>query len=301
MTTPVLVIGRSGQVAQALQQASWPKGYLVEVHGRETLDLTDRRAVAMIALQTRWAAVINAAAFTSVDKAESEPDLAFAVNAHGPALLADVCAQAGIPLIHISTDYVFDGTKAGAYVESDLVNPLSIYGMSKEAGESAIRERHALHVILRTSWVFSATGQNFVKTMLRLGRERQVLSIVADQYGRPTAAADIAAAIRTIVATLLAGKRDGFGTFHLAGAGATTWHMFANEIFRQAALRGLAPVPELAPISTADFPTPARRPANSVLDTARVEAVYNIVPRNWEAGLTEVLDILIGKPVKSAS
>jgi dTDP-4-dehydrorhamnose reductase len=300
MTTPILVIGRSGQVAQELMKVAWPADYLVETRGRDTLDVSDHRAIRRAVAEKQWAAVINAAAFTAVDKAEEERDLAFAVNASAPSHLAEACAGAGIPLVHISTDYVFDGTKTSPYVETDHVRPLSIYGLSKEAGEAAIRERHPMHVILRTSWIFSAAGQNFVKTMLRLGRERPALSIVVDQFGRPTAAADIASAIAKIVRAIGDGKYDGFGTFHFAGAGATTWHAFAKEIFEQANLRGLTSLPELSMIATADYPTPARRPVNSVLDTARIEAVYGITPRPWLIGLRDVLDTLIGIPAGAA-
>jgi dTDP-4-dehydrorhamnose reductase len=296
MTHPILLIGRSGQVAQELMKAAWPEGYHVEARGRDRLDLRDLRAIRSAIAEAPWRGVINAAAYTAVDRAEQERSLAFALNAGAPAQLAEVCAEAHIPLVHISTDYVFDGAKTTPYVESDAVGPLSIYGLSKEAGESAIREHHPMHVILRTSWVFSVTGQNFVKTMLRLGREREGLSIVGDQFGRPTAAADIAGAIVKIVADLAAGRRDAFGTFHFAGAGATTWHEFAREIFAHASLRRLTRLPSLLPISTAEYPTPARRPANSVLDTNRIEVVYGISPRHWEVSLTEVLDHLSCEP-----
>lgn len=297
MTAPgrVLVVGRTGQVARALCATAWGDGLAAEARGRDGLDLRDARAVADAIAQKPWAAVVNAAAYTAVDRAESEREAAFALNAEGPALLARACAGAGVPLVHISTDYVFDGEKTGAYTEGDPVNPLSVYGMSKEAGERAVRDAHDAHVILRTSWVFSETGQNFVKTILRLGRERSAVSVVADQHGRPTAASAVAAAVATIVSALHAGKRDGFGTFHFAGRGETTWHGFAEEILRRAAARRVLSVPELKAITTAEYPTPARRPRNSVLDTARIERIYGIAPRSWTDGLDAVLDKLTAK------
>lgn len=301
MLTRVLVTGRSGQLARALQQAVWPPGYMVEARGRDSLDITDPRAVAAVLAEAPWAAVINGAAFTAVDLAESQRDLAFAVNARGPALLADICAKARIPLVHVSTDYVFDGRKVAAYAEDDQVNPISVYGLSKEAGESEIRARHSMHVILRTSWVFSSTGHNFVRAMLKLGRERSTLSIVADQRGRPTAAADLAAAIVRMVTSLVSGKSDGFGTFHFAGEGSINWYGFANAIFQQAAARGYSLTSELRAIATADYPTLASRPANSVLDTTRIETVYNIRPEPWAVGLSKVLDVLVNESSEHAS
>ena len=196
---------------------------------------------------------------------------------------------------------MFDGTKAGPYVEADPVAPLGVYGASKEAGERAIRERLAHHVILRTAWVFGAHGANFVKTMLRLGAERPALRVVADQRGCPTAAADIAGAIATIAGALVrAPGAAAYGTFHYAGAPATTWHGFAEAIFRAAAARG-APQPTLAAIATADYPTPARRPANSMLDGAKLARAYAIAPCDWPRALERVLDTLVGAPQKVVS
>lgn len=292
-TLKILVVGRSGQVAQALANAVWPR-LSVEVQGRESIDLCQPSSVANVIAGGRWGAVVNAAAFTAVDRAEAEPDMAFAVNRDGPAALAAACAEAGIPLIHLSTDYVFDGTKTEPYSEDDPVNPLSIYGASKAEGEAAVRAQLDAHVIMRTSWVFSATGSNFVKTMLRLAAERTELSIVDDQRGCPSAAHDIASAIVRVTSALIEGKRDGFGTLHFAGAGPTTWHGFACEIFRQAALRGHTAPRRLKAISTSAYPTPARRPANSTLDTARITQVYGIEPRPWAEGLSETLDTLLG-------
>lgn len=294
----ILVVGRSGQVASALQATPWPQTMIMEARGRDSLDLCQPGAAAAAVVQGHWAAVVNTAAYTEVDRAESESERAFAVNRDGPAVLAEACSRAGIPLVHLSTDYVFDGTKAEPYAEDDPANPLSVYGASKAEGEAAVRARLPAHVILRTSWVFSPVGANFVKTMLRLGREREELRIVDDQCGRPTAADDIARAIVRILAALQVGKPDGFGTFHFANTGATTWHGFAHEIFRQAELRGLARVRRLTAIPTSAYPTPARRPMNSVLETGRIARVYGIVPRRWENALSETLDALLG-PVEA--
>ena len=270
----ILVVGHSGQVAGALRTLSPKVGLIVETAGRPVFDVCDREQVNALVTKGSWSAVVNAAAHTQVDQAESEPELAFATNTHGPAALADACAIVGIPLLHLSTDYVFDGTKAGPYLEDDPVNPLSIYGASKADGEHAIRARLAEHVILRTSWVFSSSGHNFVRTMLRLF-DREELRIIDDQYGRPTAAMDIAAAISQIVSALLGGKSDGFGTFHFAGEGTTTWFDFAREIFRQADLRGLPRVPRLSPIQSTRFTT-LRHCAREILCLGRKNSLASM-------------------------
>lgn len=290
----ILVVGRSGQVATALQESIWPEGFVVDARGHDRLDLRQPDVVAATVAEGGWSAVINAGAYTQVDRAESEPDAAFVLNRDGPAALAEACSRGEIPLIHLSTDYVFDGEKSEPYTEDDPVKPASVYGASKVAGEEAVRTCLSQHVILRTSWVFSATGANFVKTMLRVGAERDELRIVEDQHGRPSAARDIADALVHVVTALLTGKQDEYGTFHFANAGATTWYDFASEIFRLAALRGYGPVPRLTAIPTSEFPTPAQRPMNSVLDTKRIEQVFKIQPRHWQEALGEILNTLIG-------
>lgn len=292
----VLVVGRSGQLASALAAATWPAGIQLSCRGRDSLDLRRPDAVAEAVAGGGWSAVVNAAAYTAVDRAETEVDAAFALNRDGPAALAEACARAGLPLVHLSTDYVFDGSREAPWREEDPVAPLSVYGTSKAAGEEAVRRRWERHVILRSSWVFSAAGGNFVKTMLRLAAKRDEIAIVDDQRGRPTAAADLAGAVVAIVDTLLSGKTDGFGSFHFANAGAVSWYGFACEVFRQAALRGFAPIPRLRPIRTDEYPTAARRPMNSVLDTQRIARIYGIVPRPWEDALAETLDVLVGPP-----
>jgi dTDP-4-dehydrorhamnose reductase len=297
MSCKVLVIGRVGQVGHELARATWPVGLAAAFVERDRLDLAHTHEVKRVVTAMRPHIVINAAAFTAVDAAESQREAAFAVNRDGPAALADACREIGAALIHYSTDYVFDGTKQGAYAEDDPVNPRSVYGASKAAGDAAIRERLDRHVILRTSWVYSPVGQNFVRTMLRLGAEREELRIVDDQHGAPTAAADLARAAIEIAAAIDAGGAGeyggGFGTFHFCGGGETTWYGFAREIFRGAAERG-ATVPRIVwPIATADYPLPAPRPGNSRLDCGRIARSYGLVPAPWQAALSACLDELI--------
>lgn len=293
MSTNTLVIGRVGQVAHELTRGAWPSGFAVDFLERPEIDLTRAGEVRDAVRAARPHIVVNAAAYTAVDAAESDRDTAFAVNRGGPAALAEACAENGAALIHYSTDYVYDGRKTAAYVEEDPVNPLSVYGASKAAGDAAIRARLDRHVILRTSWVYGAAGQNFVKTMLRLGGERDRLGIVDDQHGAPTAAADIAAATIAVCEALAAGKEDGYGTFHFTGGGVTTWHGFAREIFARAAARGHKTPRSVDPIATEAYPTPASRPRNSSLDCRRIAAVYGIVARPWQASLAVCLDELL--------
>lgn len=283
----LLVLGGAGQVGRELCRLRWPNGYSLVALDRAGIDIADRDAVFAMVRRERPQIIVNAAAYTAVDRAETEPDTAWAANCTGPANLAAASAEAGIPLVHLSTDYVFDGTKTGPYREDDPVNPLGVYGESKEAGDRAIRDAGSEHVILRTAWVYSVHGHNFVKTMLRLGAERPLLRVVADQTGSPTSAADIAAAIRDIVRQIEAGKAR-WGTYHFAGAGAVTWHGFAEAIFELAApWRG--PPPRVEAITTAEYPTPARRPKNSALDCAKIGAAYGIAPRPWRAALADVI------------
>ena len=237
----VLVIGCRGQVGRELMAARLPAGISRIGLGHGDLDLTDRGAVRRVIDRCRPALIVNAAGYTAVDRAEAEPQAAFAVNADGPARLAEAAAAVGSSLLHLSTDYVFDGAKAGPYTEDDPLGPLGVYGASKAAGERAVRERLEHHVILRTSWIFGTHGTNFVKTMLRLGRERDQLHVVADQRGCPTGAADIADAIFAIAQQLLIERRgDVWGTYHFAGRGSTTWYEFAEAIFERAQRSGVA-------------------------------------------------------------
>ena len=290
----LLVLGAGGQVGRELCRLQWPAGYRLAAFDRGDVDITREDSIAAAMQRERPDMVINAAAYTAVDRAETEPDAAWAANCTGPGQLAAACRKAAVPLIHISTDYVFDGSKAGPYREDDPVNPLGVYGRSKEAGDRAVREALPEHVILRTAWVYSAHGHNFVKTMLRLAGERPVLRVVADQTGSPTSAADIAAAIAAIVRRIAAGQGR-WGTYHFTGAGAVTWHGFAEAIFELAApWRG--PRPRVEPITTADYPTPARRPANSVLDCSHIGEVFGIAPRRWREALADVIRELYDGP-----
>ncbi|MDP2086268.1 MAG: dTDP-4-dehydrorhamnose reductase [Gemmobacter sp.] len=277
----VLVFGRTGQVAQALAQAAG-QGVEIVPKGRTEADLEVPATCAAAIAAGPWDAVINAAAYTAVDRAETDEGRAMAVNATAPGVMAAACAQRGIPFLHISTDYVFDGAGEAPWRPGDAPAPLGAYGRSKLAGEVAVRAAGGVHLILRTSWVFSAQGANFVKTMLRLGAERDSLRVVDDQWGGPTPAAAVAQALLGLAGAL----RDGAagGTYHFAGAPPTTWARFARETF---ALAGLPCRVEAIP--TADYPTPARRPLNSRLDCATLRADFGITPPDWRAHLAAVV------------
>jgi dTDP-4-dehydrorhamnose reductase len=243
--------------------------------------------------------VVNAAGYTAVDEAESEPELAFAVNRDGPAYLASACEKVGIPLVHISTDYVFDGQKKGAYLETDPVSPLSVYGKSKAAGEVAVREHLPEHVILRTSWVYGIHGHNFVKTMLRLGREREVVQVVADQYGCPTYAADLAETILRAAAQVLEGRQVHWGTYHYCGKGVTSWHGFAGAILNLAKEHIQLKVKRIEPITTAEYPTQAKRSVNSALDCSLFESRFGLASTPWNESLTRMLHKVLSKEINS--
>jgi dTDP-4-dehydrorhamnose reductase len=275
----ILVFGKTGQVARELAVLA-PDALCL---GRDRADLTDPAACAAAIAAHRPAAVINAAAWTAVDRAEAEEEAATAVNGAAPGAMAQACAAAGIPFVHLSTDYVFDGQGTAPFAPDHPPAPLSAYGRSKLAGERAVRAAGGPHVILRTSWVFSAHGSNFVRTMLRLGAERPVLRVVADQTGGPTPAAAIAAACLTIADRLRAAPELS-GTHHFAGTPDTTWAGFARAIMDMAGLP--ARVEEIA---TTDWPTPARRPANSRLDCSALEQAFGIARPDWRAGLVAVL------------
>ena len=286
----VLVFGGDGQLGQEFRRLGGRDGHQVIALTKNQADIT-QPAVAAAAIRDAGAdAVVNAAAFTAVDRAESEPELAYSVNRDGARHVAAACANQALPMVHISTDYVFDGGKQGAYVPDDPVAPMGVYGASKEAGEQAVREAHDGHVILRTSWVFGVSGSNFVKTMLRLGAEREELAVVGDQTGCPTPARDLAAAILDMLPVL---EKERRGTYHYCGAGRTSWYDFAKEIFDlREGITG-APPPRLRAIATAEYPTPAARPANSELDCSDFAAAFGFAPRSWKPGLAEVMDQLL--------
>jgi dTDP-4-dehydrorhamnose reductase len=284
----LLLLGSEGQVGREVVKLAAARGLPLTGLSRRALDITDRASVRQ-ALGAGYATVINAAAYTAVDRAESEEALAQAVNRDGAGHVAEACEATGATLIHLSTDYVFDGRKGSPYREDDALAPLNAYGRSKAAGEAAVRAACAAHVILRTSWVFGAEGANFVKTMLRLGGERDALGIVADQFGCPTPAAALAERILTI-----AGRREpqSYGTWHCAGAERSSWFGFAEAVFAgQQALTGQAG-PRLTPLATADYPTAAPRPADSTLDSTHFQAIFRQRPIDWRAGLEDVLRAL---------
>lgn len=286
----VVVIGKSGQLAQCLA-ATAPSGVELNCLGRQECDITDS-ANAFEALTSRNPDIlINASAYTAVDKAESNRDAAFALNENGPAALAGFAARRGIPLIHVSTDYVFDGSSLRPYTEEDPVAPLNVYGASKLAGELAISRIWHNHIIVRTSWLFSAWGSNFVKKMLELGRKSHTLRVVADQYGRPTSAHELANVIWRIGTSigLDCARSERWGIYHYADAGETNWADFAAAIFASPHVE-LARLPEIHRIGTADYPTPARRPRHSVLDCTKIETAFGIRPKRWAASLNDVLE-----------
>jgi dTDP-4-dehydrorhamnose reductase len=290
----ILVFGAGGQVGHEVGRAPWPSRYAVLPFDRKAVDITRAAAVVEILRRERPDLVINLAAYTAVDRAENEPEAAWAANCAGAAHLAAACDETAAPLVHLSTDYVFNGRKAGPYHEEDAVDPLGVYGRSKEAGERAVRAAVAHHVILRTAWVFGAAGANFVKTMLKLAGERPVLRVVADQRGCPTAASDIAGALTAIAASIERGEAR-WGTYHFAGDTPISWHGFAEAIFELAAPR-FAPCPKVEPIATDQYPTPAQRPMNSVLDCRRIKEAFGISPPNWRASLAAVIRELLDRP-----
>ena len=297
----ILLLGGNGQVGRELRRSLVPLGELVVAtrDGSEGDVAADFDAPAKLAMTVRDVAadvVVNAAAYTAVDKAETDADAALRTNAGAPAAIADACAVIGALLVHYSTDYVFDGSASRPYREDDATAPLGVYGASKLAGEEAIRASGARHAILRTAWVYASHGRNFLLTMLRLAGERDELRVVADQVGTPTPAAWIADATADL---LRHGVADS-GTWHLVAAGQTSWHGFASAIMEDAhALGLLARMPTVLPITTADFPTPAKRPANSVLDTTRLRGDFGIVPPGWREGLRATLGEMASRDMAS--
>jgi len=274
----ILVFGKTGQVATELQRVSG-----VMALGRDDVDLSDPAACAVAIREHSPKAVINVAAYTAVDRAEDEEHLATVINGEAPTAMATACLALGIPLVHISTDYVFNGTGDTPYLPEDGPEPQNVYGCSKLAGEIGIRESGAVYAILRTSWVISAHGVNFVKTMLRLSETRDALNVVADQIGGPTPARDIATACLQMAEQLVR-EPSKAGTYHFSGAPDVSWAEFAKEIFAQADLPK-----SITPIPTADYPTPAKRPLNSRIDCRSTEQVFGIARPNWQDGLKEIL------------
>lgn len=284
----ILVLGRHGQLAQSLSLRATARQIPLRAVGRPQLELLDRSSIDRAVEETRPSIVINATAYTAVDKAENDADLAYAVNSDAVEHLGRLCDQLGIGVVHISTDYVFDGQKPESYVEGDPVSPLGVYGRSKLAGEERLRAATAKHAILRTAWVYSPYGNNFLKTMLRLGQERPLLSVVNDQIGCPTYAPHLAETILDLADQLTAENSDKWGTYHVAGTGEASWYDFAREIFVQAQELGFS-TPELKPIATAEYPTPAKRPANSRLDTTRLQETFGLKLPDWRSGTSACL------------
>lgn len=286
----ILVTGTQGQVVTALKAADAD----VMALGRPDIDLADPKSLRGPITAARPDVIISAAAYTAVDKAESEPDLARAINGEAPGDLARIASELGVPLLHLSTDYVFDGAKPEPYVEDDATGPVSVYGATKLMGEEAIRSVMANHVILRTAWVYSPFGSNFVRTMLRLAETRDEVNVVDDQRGCPTYAPDIAKAMLTIARRVAADPSSVLrGTFHLTAPDEATWAGFAQAIFAGVATHGGKKV-IVNPIPSSAYPTPARRPANSRLNGKKLEAAYGIVLPSWRVSLDACLGALAG-------
>ncbi|WP_112207222.1 dTDP-4-dehydrorhamnose reductase [Agrobacterium tumefaciens] len=282
------VTGKNGQVVSALRALASDELEIISL-GRPELDLAQPETVLKVLRDARPDVVVSAAAYTAVDKAESEQEIAFAVNRDGAKAVAQAAKELGVPVIHLSTDYVFDGTKVTAYVESDPTGPSSVYGHSKLEGENAVAENNPNHAILRTAWVYSEYGNNFVKTMLRLGESRDEINVVADQFGCPSSANDIATAIVEIAKKLSSDPSAHLrGVFHLSGTGKTNWADFAKQIFAFSAENGGKSV-VVKDITTAQYPTPAQRPANSRLNCSKLEEVYGIKLPSWQTSTRTVV------------
>ncbi|SFN30619.1 dTDP-4-dehydrorhamnose reductase [Formivibrio citricus] len=303
MTTPpsllssprILITGKNGQVGFELQRSLAVLGEIVAMD-REECDLADPDAIRALVREVRPDIIVNPAAHTAVDKAESESELAAAINATAPAVLAEEAAKLGALIVHYSTDYVFNGSKQGWYTETDAPDPQSVYGKTKLAGEQAVAAGNPRHIILRTSWVFGAHGGNFLKTILRLARERDSLRIIADQHGAPTSAALLADITAQIVAQYLRSENQAsfpFGLYHAVSQGETTWHGYASHIVEVSRRRGQEfKVGEIAPIPTSEYPLPAPRPANSRLSADKLQKAFGLVLPSWQTQVEQVLTLL---------
>ena len=290
----VVTGGPFGQVLESLLEVGRSEGHDIVPLGPPELDLAgDSEAIVQAIKKARPQAVVSAAAYTAVDKAESEPDLAFAINARGAGAVAAAANKLGVPVVHISTDYVFDGSKESPYVEGDATAPTSVYGASKLAGEEAVLAVHGDAAVLRTAWVYSPFSANFVKTMLRLAGDREEVGVVADQRGNPTSALDIAATVIRVLDNLAKSDDAALrGVFHMTGAGEASWAEFAEAIFSASAAAG-GPSARVRAISTSDYPTPAKRPANSRLDSSKLARVHGIRLPDWRKSTGEVVTRLV--------
>jgi dTDP-4-dehydrorhamnose reductase len=290
----IAVTGKEGQVARSMQEIGPHMGVEIVAVGRPELDLADPASVFSTLEAVRPDVIVSAAAYTAVDKAETERDLAFAINGAGARAVAEAAATLDVPVLHLSTDYVFDGSKSGRYDESDPTGPTSVYGASKLEGEARVAAATANHAIFRTAWVYSPHGANFLKTMLRLGETRNTLSVVADQLGCPTSAEDIARAMITAARTMAKDRDDKYrGIFHLTGSGEASWADFAREIFRVAEGHGRKPV-EVLSITSDQYPSPVKRPANSRLSGEKLERVYGIVLPDWRRSTAKTVETIQG-------
>ena len=285
----LLVLGAGGQVGRALVERA---GGAALGCDRAACDITDAPSVARALALPGTSLVVNCAGYTAVDRAEGERQLAFAANATGAGIVAREAAALDLPVIHLSTDYVYAGAGAGASREDEPIAPVNVYGASKAAGDALVTAANPRHLVLRVSWVFGVHGANFVKTMLRLARERRDLRVVDDQIGGPTEARDIADAILTMAAACRRPSFDAWGVYHFAGAPATSWHGFAQAIFA----RAKGPPPQLTPIASRDYPTPARRPRNSRLDCSKIGRVFGIEQPDWRVALSRVLGAIDDVP-----
>jgi dTDP-4-dehydrorhamnose reductase len=296
----ILIVGAAGQVGVELQHSFSGFGPIVaadlESTGLDPVDLTDENQTRALVRRVQPDLILNAAAYTAVDRAESQPELAMAINATAPRILAEEALRLNALLVHYSTDYVFDGQKQQPWIETDEPNPLNVYGATKLAGEQAIQKTGGRYLIFRTSWVYGPHGNNFLLTMLRLARERDRLSIVDDQFGSPTTSIELARATRTIAEGVLAGRfgatQDWAGLYHMTCSDSTTWFGFAKAIYDCASARLHVKPPELTPLATKDYPTPARRPRNSVLSNRKLYDRFGVSLPSWRAALDDVIQIL---------
>jgi dTDP-4-dehydrorhamnose reductase len=289
----ILILGANGQVGTELQRSFATAGEVV-AWDRKGADLSKPEELRSVIRELGPSVILNAAAYTAVDRAESEPEIAMAINGHAPRVLAEEAAKLDALLVHYSTDYVFDGAKKSPWLESDKTNPLNTYGRTKLEGERAIQEIGGRYFIFRTSWVYGPHGHNFLRTMLRLGRERKQLKIVDDQLGAPTSSLSIASATRAVVDKAISTKPE-FGVYHMTCGGETTWCRFAQEIFAQHQQQSGEKVPQVTPISSSEYPTPAVRPSNSILSNKKLQSNLGIALPDWQSALKEVMGRLAEK------
>ncbi len=301
MTLKILITGSNGQLGRELVLEGQKIDFEIIATGHAELDITKPAQIEKQLAQYQPALVVNTAAYTAVDAAESDPDLAFRVNRDGPANLAAACVEMGIALIQISTDYVFNGRKKKPYAESDPLSPLGVYARSKAAGEDQVRSLLPAHIILRTSWLYGVFGRNFVKTMMALGKEKKMIKVVDDQFGSPTSAQDLAQTIMDLALHLQKNTNVNWGTYHFCGQGLTSWHQFAVRIFDFAQPYHLFARPRLEPVSTNQYPTAASRPPYSGLDCTRIQKNFGIRPKPWQKSLETTITRIIQNDSKKKS